>query len=221
VTIRPLNIASEEDRRQTDLVKRVSERASLIYSLDISRSQRQTWIVDYALVRGFSLRAFRKDEGSYGASFKHTFSLGGAPAFDARSGAGDSQPAEVISGVDIDGDPRLPSSGSKKLRRLKVGEPLKVTEPPDPDHYRLYKKEGYVTPPSPRLEKTPIEGAVVFISRGPVRFVFRRPPARPARAEVRDVWTGRIPRTRISGPPSTLRDDLRQAVFARGQGREG
>jgi len=223
VTIEPLNIASEEDPgARLTLVKRVSERASLIYSLDISRSQRQTWIVDYALVRGFSLRAFRKDEGSYGASFKHTFSLGGAPAFDARSGAGDSQPAEVVSGVDIDGDPRLPLLRlEKELRRLKVGEPLKVTElSRTADRLTsLYKKEGYANASiTPRLEKDADRGVrVVFhiMAGPPVRFVFRgdRLPGRLVH-KVRDVWTGRIPEdANLRAAVDLVRDDLRRRRF--------
>jgi len=77
VRIEPINIATEEDPgARFTFRKGLIPMLDLIYSIDISNTQRQTWILDYSLNRNFGLQSFAKDDGSYGGSIRHRFFLG-------------------------------------------------------------------------------------------------------------------------------------------------
>jgi len=77
VRIEPINIATEEDPgARFTFRKGLVNKLDLIYSIDISNTQRQTWVLDYSLSRNFGLQSFAKDDGSYGGSVSHRFFLG-------------------------------------------------------------------------------------------------------------------------------------------------
>jgi len=77
VRIEPINIATEEDPgARFTFRKGLIHTLDLIYSIDISNTQKQTWVLDYNLTRNFSLQSFAKDDGSYGGSVSHRFFLG-------------------------------------------------------------------------------------------------------------------------------------------------
>jgi outer membrane protein assembly complex protein YaeT len=77
VSLEPINIATEEDPgARFTFRKGLVPMFDLIYSIDISNTQRQTWILDYSLSRNFGFQSFAKDDGSYGGSVRHRFFLG-------------------------------------------------------------------------------------------------------------------------------------------------
>ncbi len=77
VTIQPINIASEADPGARFTFRKGLVRAlDLIYSIDISNTQNQTWILDYNFKKNFGIQSFARDDGSYGGSFSHRFFLG-------------------------------------------------------------------------------------------------------------------------------------------------
>ncbi|MCJ7587928.1 MAG: translocation/assembly module TamB domain-containing protein [Candidatus Aminicenantes bacterium] len=201
VTIEPLNIASEADPgARLTFSKKVSARASLTYSLDISRSQRQTWLVDYNLIRNFSLRGFRKDDGSYGGSLKHSFSLGGPPPLGDEARLSGAKP-RLLTEVSIAGDPRLPQARLEKawapLRADSVFRVSDIGLAVDA-LTRLYKHEGYANVSvTPEIRESGPDGtAVLFrIEAGdPVAFVFRGDGiSRRLKNRIRDAWTGKLP----------------------------
>ncbi|MFB0519212.1 MAG: outer membrane protein assembly factor BamA, partial [Acidobacteriota bacterium] len=125
VTIEPINIATEEDPgARFTFTKRMSDDVSVTYSVDVSNSQQQTWLLDYNLGRNFSIRSFRKDDGSYGSSFRHRFTFGSQRPSLPKA-AEEQRVQQFIKGVEIEGDVRLPrQSVIKKIKPLKVGSPF-------------------------------------------------------------------------------------------------
>lgn len=76
VSIAPINIATEEDPgARFTFRKGLIKNVDIVYSIDVSNTQQQTWVLDYNLSRNFSIHSFRKDDGSYGSSLSHRFSL--------------------------------------------------------------------------------------------------------------------------------------------------
>lgn len=77
VRIEPINIAAEENPgARFTFRKGLVPMLDLVYSIDISNTQRQTWVLDYSLSRHFGIQSFAKDDGSYGGSVSHRFFLG-------------------------------------------------------------------------------------------------------------------------------------------------
>ncbi len=94
----PMSIASEEDPgARLTFVKRLSDQLALTYSIDVSRTERQSWIMDYSLSRKFAVRGYKKDDGSYGGSFRHTVPLWAERDDRAR-------PREILVWVGVEGE---------------------------------------------------------------------------------------------------------------------
>lgn len=75
--IEPINIATEEDPgARFTFRKGLIQNVDLIYSVDITDTQDQTWILEYDLSRNFIIKALRKDDGSYSSSLEHRFEVG-------------------------------------------------------------------------------------------------------------------------------------------------
>ncbi len=200
VTIEPLNIASEADPgARLTFSKTVSDRASLTYSLDVTRSQRQTWLIDYDLIRNFSLRAFRKDDGSYGGSLKHSFFLGGPPPPGEEARPSESK-SGILTEVGVAGNPRLPAARLEKAwAPLRTGAVFHVSDLglAEDGLNRLYKDGGYANASvTPEIRRDGAGGAAVlfWIEAGdPVAFVFRGDGIpRRLKNRVRDAWTGKL-----------------------------
>ena len=125
VRLEPLGIAGETDPgARLTLVKQITPAARVTTSMDISNSQRQTWLLDYRLVRGLMFQGFRKDDSSYGAGLRHSFSLGG----EGKQGGGGARPEGVakslrITGLEIKGEAAFPESLlRKKIAGLRPGK---------------------------------------------------------------------------------------------------
>jgi outer membrane protein assembly factor BamA/autotransporter translocation and assembly factor TamB len=201
VSIEPMNIASEADTgARLTLSKKLAGRAALTYSIDISRSQRQAWLVDYGLFRDFSLRAFRKDDGSYGGSLKHSFSLGGRPPVGGDEERAPGRALPLLSGVSAAGTTRLPLERLERAwARLRPGRPYRVSDLglAADALVELYKKEGYVNASVVPEAREDAAGGVAVLFRveagDPAVFVFRGDGLPPRlKAKVRDAWTGKL-----------------------------
>jgi outer membrane protein assembly factor BamA len=94
----PMSIASEEDPgARLTFVKRLSDQLALTYSVDVTQTERQSWIMDYSLSRKFAVRGYKKDDGSYGGSFRHTVPLWAEKDDRAR-------PREILVRVGVEGE---------------------------------------------------------------------------------------------------------------------
>ena len=201
VIIEPLNIASEEDPgARFTFRKRVSDRVQATFSADITRSQRQTWIIDYDLSRSFTLSAFHKDDGTHGASFQHRFTIkdhaSKVPAQAPRALAGATL-AAVRLGGDMALPPRILDVLPKSLRtgrKFSYGAIHAVAE----KLIVFCKQQGFLNAVVvPRIE---IVGehqvAVQFDVRTgrPAALTFAGDPL-PSRLkrEVREAWSGAFP----------------------------
>jgi len=130
--IEPLGIAGETDPgARLTLVKEVTPAARITSSIDITNSQRQSWVLDYRLTRSLLFQGFRLDDGSYGAGLRHSFSLGGGKIAGIVSGERKKEEAEekrVIASVRIEGNPVFPEAEiRKKISRLRPGRPFTST----------------------------------------------------------------------------------------------
>ena len=205
ISYAPLSIASEEDPgARLTFVKNLSDQLALTYSIDVSRTQRQTWLMDYSISRAFSIRAFKLDNGSFGGSFRHSFSPWGERKTDARK-------EKIVTRVEVEAE----GEGGARLDRrllekawnpLRVGQPFRVSDLglAIENLNSLYRKNGYanavVTTPVSRRSASEEGGgtdvAVVFhIKPGePAVFDFRGDGI-PAglREKVQTAWTGNLP----------------------------
>lgn len=208
VSFAPMSIASEEDPgARLTFIKNLTKQLSLTYSIDVTQTQRQSWLLDYSLSRRFVLQAFDKDDGSYGGSFKHTVPLGE----EKEEKAGE---ADILAGIELEATTKDGNGGGTGLdRRLleKAWKPLRAgrtfrisdlgraTENLD----RLYRKQGYldatVTPVVKRDEagdggRTRVTVVFVIEPKEPASLVFRgdRLPGK-IRKKVLAAWTGRLP----------------------------
>lgn len=204
ISFAPLSIASEEDPgARLTFVKNLSDQLALTYSIDVSRTQRQSWFMDYSISRSFIVRAFKKDNGSYGGSFRHAFSPWGELEKDARGG-------KIVSRIEVEAE----GAGGVRLERrliekawkpLRVGRPFRVSDLGRAIEKlnRLYRRNGYVnvvvtTPLSRRSaseEGGEKEVAVVFrIKPGEPAVLDFRGDGIPAglKKKVRTAWTGNL-----------------------------
>ncbi|MCX7975232.1 MAG: translocation/assembly module TamB domain-containing protein, partial [Candidatus Aminicenantes bacterium] len=69
VRLEPLGIADETDPgARLTMVKQISPAARVTGSIDITNSQRQTWVIDYRLTQGIMFQGLRFDNGSFAVS---------------------------------------------------------------------------------------------------------------------------------------------------------
>ena len=201
VVIEPLNIASEEDPgARLTFRKRVSDRASVTYSADITRSQRQTWILDYDLSRSFQISAFHKDDGTYGSSFKHSFTIGGRRAAVRTSDAAVFE-AGTFAGIVFRGNPAFPDAVLEALTsNMKSGQDFSYGDlyTSIEDLLLFYKEQGYVnaviSPNILRDEDGRIDIVLDIDSGRPASFVFSGDSVpKRLKATVQEAWRGEFP----------------------------
>jgi outer membrane protein assembly complex protein YaeT len=201
VTIEPLNIASEEDPgARFTFRKRVSDRAAVTYSADITRSQRQTWILDFDLSRSFALSAYRKDDGSYGSSFKHSFSIGGRRAAPRTAGLAALEHVTLVN-IAFEGTPIFPAEDLEaKIKSLRPGQPFSYSDLSTAVDSLLgfYKDRGYanvVVDPRVSPENEGGVAVVLDVTAGmPVSFLFSGDAVPSSlKKKVREIWSGDFP----------------------------
>jgi outer membrane protein assembly complex protein YaeT len=201
VSFTPLLISAEADPgARFTFRKKISEDVQVIYSLDITSTQDQTLLIDYRLKRNFSLQAFQKDNGSYGASLRHSIAIRARPA--AGAGRDRKAAAPVLSALTIDGDPELPPDVvASALRRLKEGRPFSYFRLNDAVDrlVKIYRKRGFANADiqptvSPSEDGTRTEVRLAFSPGRPVRIQYSGDgvSSRTRRAVAKD-WTGLLP----------------------------
>ncbi len=201
VIIEPLVIASETDPgARFTFRKRVSQRALFTYSADITRNQRHTWMLDYDLFRSLLVGAFRRDDGSYGASFKHSLQFPGTGS-SHRTSISAAAEKNTLSEIRWKGQLLFPE---KKLRslsgQLKPGRTFSHE-----DLYKavektlnFYRRRGYanvsVTPILDQVGEGYLKAALEIRPGRPAGFVFSGDPIPgKLKREIRSSWLGDFP----------------------------
>lgn len=201
VTIEPINIATEEDPgARFTFSKRVSDDVALTYSVDVSNSQNQTWILDYDLNPNFSIRSFHKDDGSYGSSFMHRFRLG-YKEFKSQKEAEIQKDRLLLKGVKIEGELIFPQDIiRKKIRILKKGSYFnyvnlnKAIE----NLISFYKNNGYlnavIAPIMEYEEERNVNLALRIIPNKAVAIKYLGEPiSKNLKKKISNSWNGRLP----------------------------
>jgi outer membrane protein assembly complex protein YaeT len=202
VSFTPLLVSAETDPgARFTFRKKISEDVQVVYSLDITSTQNQTLLLDYRLKRNFSLQAFQKDNGSYGASLRHSIPLRLWPDV---AGAGTERGAArpILSSLTLEGDPKLPPKVvDSALRRLRRGKPFSYPRLNDAKArlIKAYRKRGFANAdvrPDVTTSEDGRDAAVRlnFAPGLPVRIAFRGDAVSSrTRRTVRKNWTGLLP----------------------------
>jgi outer membrane protein assembly complex protein YaeT len=201
VKIEPINIASEEDPgARFTFSKQVSDEVELTYSIDVSNSQNQTWILDYNLNRNFAIRSFRKDDGSYGSSFRHRVILGSTKG-ELQKRAAAQKERLIIKEIKIEGDLIFPQKMlEKRIHLLKEGslfDYLKLRKTIE-NIIKFYKMNNYlniVVSPSINYEEESIVKITIEISPAkPISILFSGDSVdKDVSSKIIAAWDGRLP----------------------------
>ncbi|MFO7865425.1 MAG: translocation/assembly module TamB domain-containing protein [Candidatus Aminicenantes bacterium] len=206
VRIEPINIATEEDPgARFTFRKGLIKNVDLIYSADITNTQAQTWILEYSLTRNFTLRAYHKDDGSYGSGLEHRFGLG-KPDYDEGPGPSEKS-RNILEQVRFSGDLGFPEEQLRShIRVLRTGEVFNIGDLQSASEKleQYYKKRNYLnTVITPRIlygERGNVQIDIHIDAGEPVFLNFQGDPvSKGAMKKIIDSWNGRLPESaRIS-----------------------
>lgn len=201
VYIEPINIATEEDPgARFTFRKRLSKEVSVVYSLDVTNSQRQTWMVDYNLSRDFSIRSFRKDDGSYGSSIRHRFSLTPRRGEPKQAAPAKKGPA-ILEGTAINGNLVFPPEViHKKIKLLKQGSKFlhsRLRNAID-DLLKFHKRNNYLNAViTPNITYGENENVSIVLNISPGKPIFLEYTGHPLSKKLKDriveKWNGHLP----------------------------
>lgn len=211
ISFTPLLISAETDPgARFTFRKKISGDVQVIYSLDITSTQDQTLLLDYRLKRDFSLQAFRKDNGSYGASLRHSLPI---RLRSSDAGGADRKAAPVLSELTLEGDPELPpETVGSALRGLREGRPFsyaRLNAAVD-RLVKAYRKRGYINADvrptlTPSEDGTRTEVRLDFSPGRPVRILYEGDGVSSrARRAIAKNWTGLLPEDVNLGDASDL-----------------
>jgi len=201
VIIEPLIISSETDPgARFTFRKRVSDRAMFTYSADITRNLRHTWMLDYTLSRSLLLGAFSRDDGSYGASFKHTFQFGGGRPVKSSS-ISVAEERLAIGKLSWTGEQVLTEKQQQKLtNKLRPKRPFSHNNLQEAVEriLQFYRKQGYANvtvTANLDTDNNDLINVTFHVQTGrPARFVFNGDPiSTKLKKAVRDTWLGDFP----------------------------
>ena len=202
VVLEPMNIATLQDPgARLTVRKRMAKEVAVTYSIDLTNSQHQTWILDYSLKRlkrNFSLRGFRKDDGVVGINLRHRFSVGKKRAVSGPSPVVRSR--RKLDQVEIEGETVFPADQIKKKLRLKTGKDFRSSELQKALNrlYSWYRKNGYASAQiNTRTEDIAENKVTVFVTIQANKLVeFRfsgdKLPGK-ARKKALNSWVNRLP----------------------------
>ena len=203
VSVEPLIISAEADPgARFTFRKRISNEVSVTYSVDITSTQNQTLILNYRLKRNFALQAFRKDNGSYGGSLRHSIPIGAKARPSAGAVPGTAGGRPILAGITFEGDPKLPSEEvNSALRRLREGKPFSYSLLSDAldKLIKAYKKRSFVNADIRPAVTTSDDGTkaeihLAFSPGSPVRVIYSGDKVSSRlRRSVRKDWTGLLP----------------------------
>ncbi len=201
VSIEPINIASEEDPGARFTFRKGLIRAlDLVYSIDISDTQKQTWILDYSFNRNFALQSFAKDDGSYGASFSHRLFLEN-PSGGEKALATLRYKQSNIKDIRFEGDPVFPKSDlSRMSRSLKRGADFSYRDLRKTINTleAFYKANDYLNAViKPLLQHDTSDSITISFDispNSPAAIAFEGDPlSKKLKREVIEKWDGRLP----------------------------
>jgi len=201
VTIQPINIASEADPgARFTFRKGLLRSLDLIYSIDISNTQYQTWILDYNFNNNFAFQSFAKDDGSYGGSFGHRFFLG-SPGGGKGALHSSRYRQLTIKDIHFEGVLIFPENGLRRIAQsLKKGSifSYKDLRKTITALETFYKSSDYIN--------AVIEPLLLQDNADSITIVFNISPQKPAviafkgdplskrlKREVTERWNGRLP----------------------------
>jgi outer membrane protein assembly complex protein YaeT len=204
ISFMPLLVSAETDPgARFTFRKKISEDVQIIYSLDITSTQNQTLLLDYRLQRNFSLQAFQKDNGSYGASLRHSIPIRLWPVTGgAGPGAERKAPRPILTALSLEGDPKLPPGVvDSALRRLREGKPFSYARLNDAIArlVKAYRKRDFANADiRPTVTTSEDEGGtavrLAFSPGRPVRIVYSGDAiSGRTRRAIRKSWTGLLP----------------------------
>jgi len=201
VSIEPINIASEEDPgARFTFRKGLLHTLDLIYSIDISNTQNQTWILDYNFSKNFALQSFAKDDGSYGGSFSHHIFLG-SPGGGKNALVPSRYKQFQIKDIHFEGDLIFPKSDlSRMSRSLKKGSLFSYKDLRKTINTleAFYKANDYLNVVIKSLlqqdNSDSITIALNISPHSPVAIAFEGDPlSKKLKREVINKWNGRLP----------------------------
>ncbi len=197
VILEPLNIATLQDPgARLTVRKRMTRDFAVTYSIDLTNSQYQTWILDYRLKRKFSTRGFRRDDGVVGLNLRHRIDFG------HRAGSDSQGPVlkKKLSRIEISGETVFPEAEIIRALKLKPGRSYRMTAMKQ-SRNRLeafYRKRGYINAriedEAEELDENSLALRLEVKAGQPVEFQFTgdRLPAK-ARKKALNSWAGRLP----------------------------
>ena len=197
VILEPLNIATLQDPgARLTVRKRMTRSFAVTYSIDLTNSQYQTWILDYRLNRNFSTRGFRRDDGVVGLNLKHRVSFGQKP----DSGRHNKIVKKKLNEVEISGETVFPEEQLARVLKLKAGRSYRTAALRQAQNRleAFYRRSGYfnarIEGEIEELEEDGLNLRLNIQPGRPVEFKFTgdKIPAR-ARKKALGSWVGRLP----------------------------
>lgn len=194
VRIDPSLIAQEaEPTARLTLGQDITEKAGLVYSVNLKNSSDQIWIGRYDVTRRFSARVVRQSDNSYRLQFQHDLEFGGdKPPVRRRRGSRDLKVGQVT----ISGNSPVPEAELRKRFGLRTGKNY--------DFFQFRKGidrikdsltgKGYPEAVIRSERKTPVQGTVdlaLTIEAGvPVQFVYEGADvSRKAKQNIGKAWS--------------------------------
>jgi len=160
--IEPLLVSNEANpSARLTFGKSITPQFFLTYSLSLSNSSDQTWIADYSLFKNFTIRALRRDDGSYNSAIRQFWQFGYQPFKETIQPS----PARKIRNIIIDGNTIFPKSQLKNLIKIKRNELynfIKINEAID-NIKKFYQSNKYLTP-KVKIDKIAISENLIDIN---------------------------------------------------------
>ncbi len=117
--IEPLLVSNEANpSARLTFGKSITPQFFLTYSLSLSNSSDQTWIADYSLFKNFTIRALRRDDGSYNSAIRQFWQFGYQPSKETIR----LSPPQRIRNIIIDGNTIFPKSQLRNLIKIKKND---------------------------------------------------------------------------------------------------
>jgi outer membrane protein assembly complex protein YaeT len=118
VRIEPNLIANEADpNARLTVGEDIADNLELIYSVDLTDSNDQIWIVEYDVTRRFQTRGVRQRDATYRFDFRHDVRFGGRPAPQRVR-----RQRPMLQNVSIEGDGRIPEAELRDMLDVEAGD---------------------------------------------------------------------------------------------------
>jgi len=201
VSFEPITIASEEDPGARFTIRKgLIHALDLIYSIDISNTQNQTWILNYNINKNFALQSFAKDDGNYGASIMHRLFFG-IPSGRAGAPAPQQYNQFIIGDIRLEGDLNFQESDlSCMSRSLKRGSEFSYRDLRKTIHTleAFYKANDFlnivIIPLLLHEGSDSITISLNISPNSPAAIVLKGDPLnKKLKREVIEKWDGRLP----------------------------